>query len=76
MCERRGRQWGDLLLLPRSRQWPMPSLLSRLATTHALSLATQVLKILNADRPEKVVKELFKHLAEAGAGGKRGKGKH
>ena len=33
----------------------------------------KVLKVLNADRPEKVVKELFKLLeAGAGSGGKKG----
>lgn len=36
----------------------------------------QMLKILNGDRPEKLVKELFKFLAESGAGkGGKGKGK-
>jgi hypothetical protein len=34
-----------------------------------------VLKVLNSDRPEKVVKELFKYLqANGGGGGKGGKG--
>jgi hypothetical protein len=32
----------------------------------------KVLKVLNADRPEKVVKELFKLLEAGGSGGKKG----
>ncbi len=32
----------------------------------------KVLKVLNADRPEKVVKELFKLLEAAACGGKKG----
>ena len=32
----------------------------------------KVLKVLNADRPEKVVKELFKLLEAGGGGGKKG----
>jgi len=39
---------------------------------HRTALHAQLLKILNSDRPEKLVKELFKHLAEGKGKGKGG----